>query len=418
MVGFFVTDNNSAAVFWICAFLPLSLLAWQSYRKQDTLAFSLLSAGLGINVFIWVGYGLISRLNSGTSSFLILVILSLAIFYVITKVILKVLPKSYVSTIPLGIGAWLAGLFLSAFIFGLVRSAWGALLCGAVAYVIVILQFRKGEQLDQPFKNQLLYSLLIFSQAGMYGGVFGLTENPVWAMLIMPPLIVISYVLRLSAWLLWLQLLSMYSMLLLSLYFAVYEWQLGQVAFSWCWYGLHYAIYGLVLIAVLSLDHKYQRSILIWGLCVLLIGPASLMIGRDLFAISGRLIAVAWWGQFLFAATWWLVFGYVYKRFCSQTFNHFQLALWFVFSMVLLVLGYFEIFLCVLVLAWGLEHRDRLVYALSIVVLCLLLFHLYYFLGVSFLAKSLTIFLSGLAVLLLRYLVRRNQLANTAQEAI
>lgn len=417
MVGFFSTDNQSALIFWVCAFLPLSLLAWQSYYKQDTLAFSLLSAGIGINIFMWIAYGLVTQLNLGSFGFLFLVMMSLGIFYLITKVILKVLPKSYVSTIPLGIGAWLAGLFLSAFVFGMVRSAWGALLCGVIAYVIVILQFRKGEKLAQHFKNQLLYSLLIFSQVGMYGGVFGLTENPVWAMLAMPPLILITYLLRLRAWLLWLQLLSFYSMLLLSLYFAVYEWQMHQVAFGWCWYGVHYGIYGLILIALLKLDQKYQRSLLLWGLCVLFIGPASLMMGRDLFAISGGLITVAWWGQLLFAGLWWLVFGYVYKRYCSQTFSPFQLALWFIFSMVLLALGYFEIFLCVLVLAWGLEHRDRLIYALSIVVLCLLLFHLYYFLGLSFLAKSLTIFLSGLAVLVLRYLVRRNQLVNTAQEA-
>lgn len=418
MVGFFYADHLSAAVLLISAFVPLSLLAWQSYRKQDTLAVSLLSAGIGINILMWVAYGLIDQLNLGTFGFLILVILSLGIFYLITRFILQVLPKSYVSTIPLGIGAWLAGIFLSAFIFGMVRSAWGALLCGAIAYVVVVFQFRKGEQIGHHFKNQLLYCLLIFSQVGMYGGVLGLTKNPVWAMLVMPPLILVSYVLRLRAWLLWLQLISFYSMLLLCLNFAVYEWQMGQELFSWLWYALHYVVYSLVVVGLFVLDQKYQRSLLFWGLAILLIGPASLMMGRDLFAPSGSLITVEWWAKLIFVSLWWLAFAYIYQHFCSQRFTIFQWALWGIFSIVLLALGYFEIFLCMLMLAWALERKDRLIYACSIVVLCLLLTHLYYFLGLSFLVKSLSIFISGLAVLLLAYLVRRNQLPNTQQEQI
>lgn len=418
MVGFFYADHLSAAVLLISAFVPLSLLAWQSYRKQDTLAVSLLSAGIGINILMWVAYGLIDQLNLGTFGFLILVILSLGIFYLITRFILQVLPKSYVSTIPLGIGAWLAGIFLSAFIFGMVRSAWGALLCGAIAYVVVVFQFRKGEQIGHHFKNQLLYCLLIFSQVGMYGGVLGLTKNPVWAMLVMPPLILVSYVLRLRAWLLWLQLISFYSMLLLCLNFAVYEWQMGQELFSWLWYALHYVVYSLVVVGLFVLDQKYQRSLLFWGLAVLLIGPASLMMGRDLFAPSGSLITVEWWAKLIFVSLWWLALAYIYQHFCSQRFTIFQWALWGIFSIVLLALGYFEIFLCMLMLAWALERKDRLIYACSIVVLCLLLTHLYYFLGLSFLVKSLSIFISGLAVLLLAYLVRRNQLPNTQQEQI
>ncbi|RLL47362.1 DUF4401 domain-containing protein [Acinetobacter cumulans] len=418
MVGFFYADHISATVLLISAFVPLSLLAWQSYRKQDTLAVSLLSAGIGINILMWVAYGLIDQLNLGTFGFLILVILSLGIFYLITRFILQVLPKSYVSTIPLGIGAWLAGIFLSAFIFGMVRSAWGALLCGAIAYVVVVFQFRKGEQIGHHFKNQLLYCLLIFSQVGMYGGVLGLTKNPVWAMLVMPPLILVSYVLRLRAWLLWLQLISFYSMLLLCLNFAVYEWQMGQELFSWLWYALHYVVYSLVVVGLFALDQKYQRSLLFWCLAVLLIGPASLMMGRDLFAPSGSLITVEWWAKLIFVSLWWLAFAYIYQHFCSQRFTIFQWALWGIFSIVLLALGYFEIFLCMLMLAWALERKDRLIYACSILVLCLLLTHLYYFLGLSFLVKSLSIFISGLAVLLLAYLVRRNQLPNTQQEQI
>ncbi|RKG51519.1 DUF4401 domain-containing protein [Acinetobacter cumulans] len=418
MVGFFYADHLSATVLLINAFVPLSLLAWQSYRKQDTLAVSLLSAGIGINILMWVAYGLIDQLNLGTFGFLILVILSLGIFYLITRFILQILPKSYVSTIPLGIGAWLAGIFLSAFIFGMVRSAWGALLCGAIAYVVVVFQFRKGEQIGHHFKNQLLYCLLIFSQVGMYGGVLGLTKNPVWAMLVMPPLILVSYVLRLRAWLLWLQLISFYSMLLLCLNFAVYEWQMGQELFSWLWYALHYVVYSLVVVGLFVLDQKYQRSLLFWGLAVLLIGPASLMMGRDLFAPSGSLITVEWWAKLIFVSLWWLTFAYIYQHFCSQRFTIFQWALWGIFSIVLLALGYFEIFLCMLMLAWALERKDRLIYACSILVLCLLLTHLYYFLGLSFLVKSLSIFISGLAILLLAYLVRRNQLPNTQQEQI
>ncbi len=391
---FYFGDHDYAYVFLLCAFtLPL-LTAYWNYRKNNALALSMLMAGIGINLLIWLSYGVLDKLDLGTAGLLLLVLISLAIFGLLSKIILSFFPQTKFGFIPLFIGAWLSGLLLMAFVAAFFHSAAGILCSAAVALAAALFVLRRPN--PSYFLRQLWYCLLIFAQAGLYGGILGLTKSPSLAMLVMPPLIAICYGMRLSSALLALQLLSFYGMLLLSLSFAVYENQVSHGAFSWLWPLMHFAIYAFIPLMLQRIDEKYRTALMLSGLMMILVGQGMLLMQLSFFSgFLDRGFGLPAWAEALLFAGWWIIFYMVY----AKRLPYVELALWLLFSAALLVLGYFEIFLCLLVWAWSLSNRNSAVQLVSMLVLIALLWMLYYSLNVSFLQKSMSIFLSGLVVL-------------------
>ena len=71
-------------------------------------------------------------------------------------------------------------------------------------------------------------------------------------------------------------------------------------------------------------------------------------------------------------------------------------------------MGYFEIFLLLVFLSWAVAYQQRLVQGLTIVLLILMLWLLYYNLDLSFLLKSLSILVSGALLLAMAQLLLKS----------
>ena len=85
------------------------------------------------------------------------------------------------------------------------------------------------------------------------------------------------------------------------------------------------------------------------------------------------------------------------------------LFLGIIFKNELIFYGYFEIFICIAILSWALSQHDKIVYGFALVTLALTLCFIYYALNVSFLVKSLSIFSSGLILLILTWVLHKFQ---------
>ena len=70
-----------------------------------------------------------------------------------------------------------------------------------------------------------------------------------------------------------------------------------------------------------------------------------------------------------------------------------------------------------LLMAWAVVYQQRLIQALTILLLIFWLWMLYYNLGLSFLLKSISIFASGILVLLLAYILKGSKLQHEQGEA-
>jgi len=67
----------------------------------------------------------------------------------------------------------------------------------------------------------------------------------------------------------------------------------------------------------------------------------------------------------------------------------------------LIFYGYFDIFICLVIISWALKTQDKVIYGFALATFAVILGFLYYSLDVTFLIKSLSMFLSGLILLLL-----------------
>ena len=110
-----------------------------------------------------------------------------------------------------------------------------------------------------------------------------------------------------------------------------------------------------------------------------------------------------------------LLLGFIWQNW--QQFSEKLLWLIPVFGILLILLGYFEIFIIMLLMAWAVVYQQRLIQALTILLLIFWLWMLYYNLGLSFLLKSISIFASGILVLLLAYILKGSKLQHEQGEA-
>jgi len=110
-----------------------------------------------------------------------------------------------------------------------------------------------------------------------------------------------------------------------------------------------------------------------------------------------------------------LLLGFIWQNW--QQFYEKWLWLIPIFGILLILLGYFEIFIIMLLMAWAVVYQQRLIQALTILLLIFWLWMLYYNLGLSFLLKSISIFASGILVLLLAYILKGSKLQHEQGEA-
>jgi len=179
--------------------------------------------------------------------------------------------------------------------------------------------------------------------------------------------------------------------------------------------SLNYVIFiGLILTARYWQSSIYQKSILLW-IIAMLTGSAVVQSVTGLEHWQGI-------GQIsldhvllFYVLPSLLLLGFIWQNW--QQFSEKLLWLIPVFGILLILLGYFEIFIIMLLMAWAVVYQQRLIQALTILLLIFWLWMLYYNLGLSFLLKSISIFASGILVLLLAYILKGSKLQHEQGEA-
>ena len=155
-------------------------------------------------------------------------------------------------------------------------------------------------------------------------------------------------------------------------------------------------IFYLAMLAITFIQPtEYQRSLLlaILGITLFYMGFYTLF-GKYELAKIGHLPILA----FGLPVLWYAIFVFVHIQ---KQFHVFALCILTTFAAGLIYFGYFEIFICLAIISWALRTQDKVIYSFALVTFALILGFVYYALDVTFLIKSLSMFLSGVMLLLL-----------------
>jgi len=177
------------------------------------------------------------------------------------------------------------------------------------------------------------------------------------------------------------------------------------------WMVLNLCCYALIFCLSKIAQLGNQRSIVVFILAVILLSSLQYYFGMTDYYRVPSLLA---WDSIL-AVIWVICSAGLILKAQLKPLAVFAVML---FGIVLSLMGYFEIYLLILLMAWAIHAADKLIYACVVVMLIYLLWQLYYLLALSFLFKALSIFISGLLLLVLQSILKKNQLENTAQEQL
>lgn len=382
--------------FWALgsALVLLILLTAYFYHRRKQLETSLLVAGLALSCSVLI-FDLIQHyLQESAASLFILALLVFGWFAAVSSLLMKLLPKSKFSVIPLALGAWIAGIILAVLLLTYWKSF--SLFMGVVFIAAAWLLIRTRSSI---FLHQLAYCLWVCGQAAVLIHSELLTDNVLLVWLIQLGILLFTMLSRMHWWLVFLQLLLAYLLGMLAL-FSQFQGNPMPLVLS---------INDLILILVMLSaacwqESRYSKSLQL-GMIAVLAATAVLQTAFQ-FGFYGILNGQQLDNLLLFyllPVLWLLGFILLHRR----QFRLPALRLISILGMGLIWLGYFEILIILLLMAQAIVSRQSLIQALSVLLLIFWLWMLYYQLGLSFLFKSLSIFVSGLMILLLVYLFRR-----------
>ena len=373
--------------------LPITT-AFYFYRKHQALETILLIAGLAASLSIWMFELVDEQLTHSALGLFVLATLIFGWFAMISFVLKKIFPQTKFSVIPLALGAWISGIILAT----LLLTYWEvfSILMGIIFISIAWILLNKQPSV---FMRQFAYCLWVCGQAAILIHTGLLTENMFVVWLLQLVLLVLTVIKRMHWFILTLQLLISHALgiavLALETSFQ-YDDVLIHVALS-----INYVIFiGLFLMSQYWQASNYQKSIYLW-MIAMLTGSA---IGQSVIGLEHwQGIGQIGFDQILlfYILPSLLMLSFIWQN--RQQFSERWLWLIPIFGISLLLLGYFEIFIIMLLMAWAVVYQQRLLQGLLILLLIFWLWMLYYNLGLSFLVKSLTIFISGLMVWLVVY---------------
>lgn len=413
MVLFLYGDSNlafaTAMVFtWIdlkiayliSSFFLLSVALTYFYRKRDQLCSVLSAVGLGITftlvIFKWMNSLFRESEVLGLFSIALVVF---AWFALITFLLIKFIPQNKFNNIPIAVGAWIAGVLLAS----LMLTFWGnfSLIMGAIFVVLAAFILRSKQAL---FLRQFAYCIWVAGQNAVIFHTFELTDQFFPIFFIQFAMLCLSYFIRSHWFFIFIQLFALY---------------LSGIALIWdlnVLLGLHRFVESFSFLLLLSYGFylvmiwvhriqpsQYQRSLALANLLIILssLGFYTLFGQYELEKI--RYLPILSLGLPIL----WLALFMVLR--IRNQFSLIAQLILLAFAAVLIFYGYFEIFICIAILSWALSQRDKIVYGFALVALALTLCFIYYALNVSFLVKSLSIFSSGLILLILTWVLHKFQ---------
>lgn len=396
MVMFLYMDKG--LLYFICSLILLSIAFIYFYKKNDQLCSVLSAVALGITFTLIIVKWLDALFRqSEIMGLLIIAVIIFAWFALITFLLIKLIPNSRFNNIPLAVGAWISGLVLSS----LMLTFWGnfSLIMGIifVAFAAYILKIKQNL-----FLRQLAYCLFVAGQVAILFHSYDLIEEVYPLLLIQIIALVLAYWVRIHWFFVFVQLLALYAL------GAAMIWQDNAVHF---WVGnvenfayltlLTYVFYmGLLWIQKIQ-PQQYQRSLMLSNLAmtIFVVGFYAFL-GKSEFA-DIHPIPVLTYGL---PIVWCVCFIFLHIH---NQFNLLAQGVLAVFGAVLIYYGYFEIFIVLAVLSWALMKKDKVIYAFALLAFIVILWCLYYSLDLTFLVKSLSIFISGTSLLLLSLCLMR-----------
>ncbi|QXB47714.1 DUF2157 domain-containing protein [Acinetobacter seifertii] len=403
IIGMIQYLSNANIPYLISAFLSGIIAFYCFFKKNDQLCASLMAAVLGVTATIWLVDG-INHLFKDSNEFIFLLIAGIIFiwFALISYFLIRIFRQSRFYVIPLAIGAWLAGLALAA--FTLVFWETISLIIGIIFVAIAITLLTKSQNY---FIRQFAYCLFISGQTAFLFHLGSETNQILWVLIAQIFILCISYFLKPHWFFILIQMLATYGIAffyLLQLDHSI--WSVNSVQTYFNLTLLNYLIFSLVLLIGNKAIVSYERSIFLCVLAVILVNSFfDNFIGLALLDPADQSL----WFLYVLPSLWLLCFSffYLYRQLHSITFFAFL-----IFGIVLITLGYFDVFILFVILTWALKNKDRIVYGITLLVLATVLWQLYYSLQLSFLAKSASILVSGIILLVLYRLLLQEAKSN------
>lgn len=403
IIGMIQYLSNTNIPYLISAFFSGIIAFYYFFKKNDQLCASLMAAVLGVTATIWLVDG-INHLFKDSNEFIFLLIAGIIFtwFALISYFLIRIFRQSRFYVIPLAIGAWLAGLALAA--FTLVFWETISLIIGIIFVAIAITLLTKSQNY---FIRQFAYCLFISGQTAFLFHLGSETNQILWVLIVQIFILCISYFLKPHWFFILIQMLATYGIAffyLLQLDHSI--WSVNSVQTYFNLTLLNYLIFSLVLLIGNKAIVSYERSIFLCVLAVILVNSFfDNFIGLALLDSADQSL----WFLYVLPSLWLLYFSffYLYRQLHSITFFAFL-----IFGIVLIALGYFDVFILFVILTWALKNKDRIVYGITLLVFATVLWQLYYSLQLSFLAKSASILVSGIILLVLYRLLLQEAKSN------
>ncbi len=388
-------DSNS--IWYLASVLVLALLfSAYFYTRQQQLETSLLVAGLALSFSILIFDLTDQYLQNSAAGLLVLALLIFGWFAAISALLIKLLPQSRFSVIPLALGAWIAGVILAM----LLLTYWESLSI-LMGLIFIGIAWWLIHSKPSVFLRQLAYCLWVCGQAAVLIHTELLTDSLLLIWLIQIGITLLSIMNRMHWLVLLLQLLLAHA-LGIAVLIEQHPFSHDHRLITW----IMLLNYSVLTVALLTARHwlasAYAKSVNLWMIsilaataifqCLLQFGVAQQLHPRG---IDEAIVF------YILPAVWLLSFIGIHLKQFSLT------PLWLIpaAGILLIALGYFEIFIILVLMAWAMVNQQRLMQALLVLLLIFWLWLLYYNLGLSFLFKSVSIFASGLLVLLLAYVL-------------
>ncbi|ONN49134.1 membrane protein [Acinetobacter genomosp. 33YU] len=392
IIGMIQYLSNANIPYLISAFLSGIIAFYYFFQKNDQLCASLMAAVLGVTATIWLVDG-INHLFKDSNEFIFLLIAGIIFtwFALISYFLIRIFRQSRFYVIPLAIGAWLAGLALAA--FTLVFWETISLIIGIIFVAIAITLLTKSQNY---FIRQFAYCLFISGQTAFLFHLGSETNQILWVLIAQIFILCISYFLKPHWFFILIQMLATYGIAffyLLQLDHSI--WSVNSVQTYFNLTLLNYLIFSLVLLIGIKAIVSYERSIFLSVLAVVLVSSFfDNFIGLELI----NSVDQPFWFFYVLPSLWLLLFSFFYLYRQLQTITFFAFLF---FGILLIALGYFEVFILFVILTWALKTKDRIVYGVTLFVFAFVFWQLYYSLQLSFLAKSASILVSGIILLAL-----------------
>ncbi|MNR97409.1 hypothetical protein D3C72_285870 [compost metagenome] len=382
----------------ISAFFSGIIVFYYFFKKDDQLCASLMAAVLGVTATIW----LVDRINDlfkDLNEFIFLFIAGIIFiwFALISYFLIKIFRQSRFYIIPLAIGAWLAGLALAAFTLVFWKAV--SLIIGVIFVCIASILLKKTQHY---FIRQFAYCLFISGQTAFLFHLESETDQMLWVLIAQIFILCISYFFKPHWFFILIQMLATYG--IAFIYLLQMDHSLWSVNSTQTYLNLtllSYFVFSLVFLPKAKSIVQYERSIYLCVLAVVVVASFfDTFMGLVLDSSEDRQI----WIFYLLPSLWLLCFSifYLYKQLHGVVFFAFLL-----FGVLLIALGYFEVFILFIILTWAIKKKDYIVYGVTLAVFVLVLWQLYYNLQITFLAKSASILISGLVLWALYWLLHQ-----------